>query len=84
MDFDSLLLTQSKAEARSAWFQLPMTPILQNDTGLKVPDDSTISALLCCGEALSRLQLSGGFYSLCWGAGGEVGGPMSHHKQGDE
>lgn len=61
MDFDSLLLTQSKAEARSAWFQLPMTLILQNDTGLKGPDDSTISTLLCCGEAISRLQLSGGF-----------------------
>ena len=35
MDLASLLLTQSKAEGRSGWFQLPVTLILQNDTGLR-------------------------------------------------
>lgn len=36
-------------------------PILYNDTGFEGPDDSTISTLLCCERAISRLQLSGGF-----------------------
>lgn len=34
MNLDSLLLTQSKAEARLAWFQLPVTLIPQNVMGL--------------------------------------------------
>lgn len=34
MNLDSLLLTQSNAEAKLAWFQLPVTLIPQNDVGL--------------------------------------------------